>query len=306
MKIAFVYGGQGSQVVAMGKDYYHNENYAQEFYDCLELDTDVKEYAFEASLTEITKTNITQIIIVAYQVMVTDLLKRAGVMPKATLGLSIGEYSALYAAGILNQKDTLKSAEMRGRYMAEVDADTAMYAVLKADESEIDSALQSANDGRTSHAYIANYNCPGQIVISGDRTACEKATEILAQSNKKAIKLNVSTAFHTPFMDEAAKKFSSFLEQIDFRKADIPLYCNLSGEEQTITADIMVEQMRNPVKLENGLRNLIDSGVNTIIEIGYNNTLKNFIKRIDRKVKVLTISDYQSYREVIGEIKNAS
>ncbi|PID82625.1 MAG: malonyl-CoA-ACP transacylase [Clostridiales bacterium] len=301
MKIAFIYGGQGAQVVGMGKDYYHNDINAKQFYDNLHLDTDVKKYAFEASLTEITQTDITQIVIVAYQVMVTDLLRRKGIVPDVTLGLSIGEYSALYAAGILSRQDTLKSAEMRGRYMAEIDADTEMYAILRADESDIKAALEQANDGRTSCAYIANYNCPGQIVISGDRTACQKAAEILSKAKKKAIKLNVSSAFHTPFMEKAAVKFAKFLEQVSFQKPNIPLFSNLTGQDQEIDASIMVDQMRRPVRLETAIRNMLNSKVDKIIEIGYNNTIKNFIKRIDRKVKVNTISDFDSFTQVIGE-----
>ncbi len=302
MKIAFVYGGQGAQVVGMGKDYYQNESMAKQYYDNLQLDTDVKKYAFEASLEEITQTDITQIVIVSYQVMVTDLLKNHGVVPSATIGLSIGEYSSLYAAGVLSQKDALKAAEMRGRYMAEVDADTAMYAILRAEEADVLAALEKANTGRTDCAYIANYNCPGQIVISGDRVACQKAAEILGAANKKAIKLNVSSAFHTPYMDGAAVKFAKFLETVPFNQAKIPIYCNVTGENQTVDAELMVNQMRKPVRLEAAIRNMLDDGVDKIIEIGYNNTINNFIKRIDRKLKVETISDYESFQKVLGDI----
>ncbi len=302
MKLAFVYGGQGAQVVGMGKDYYQNDADARQFYDTLQLDTDVKRYAFEASLAEITQTDITQIVIVSYQVMVTNLLKKRGIEPSATIGLSIGEYSALYAAGVLNQQNALKAAEMRGRYMAEVDADTAMYAILKAEEADIQAALDQANAGRTDCGYIANYNCPGQIVISGDRVACQTAAEILAAANKKAIKLNVSSAFHTPFMDGAAEKFAKFLENVSFEQASIPIYSNLTGDNRPIDANIMVDQMRKPVRLEAAIRNMLDDGVDKIIEIGYNNTIKNFIKRIDRKVKVETISDYESFNRIVGDI----
>ncbi len=302
MKLAFVYGGQGAQVVGMGKDYYQNDSLAKSYYDNLQLDTDVKKYAFEASLEEITKTDITQIVIVSYQVMVTDLLKKHGIVPSATIGLSIGEYSALYAAGVLSQKDALKAAEMRGRYMAEVDADTAMYAILRAEEADVLAALDKANVGRTDCAYIANYNCPGQIVISGDRVACQKAAEILAEANKKAIKLNVSSAFHTPYMDGAALKFAKFLDKVPFNKANIPLYCNVTGENQPVNAELMVNQMRKPVRLEAAIRNMLNDGVDKIIEIGYNNTIKNFIKRIDRKLNVETISDYDSFQKVLGDI----
>ncbi len=301
MKLAFVYGGQGAQVVGMGKDYYQNDSTARNFYDSLQLDTDVKKYAFEGSLAEITKTDITQIVIVSYQVMVTDLLKREGIVPSATLGLSIGEYSALYAAGVLTRQHALKAAEMRGRYMAEVDADTAMYAILRADEADIQAALEQANQGRTACAYIANYNCPGQIVISGDRIACQKAAEILGNANKKAIKLNVSSAFHTPFMDGAAVKFAKFLEQVPFHEAHMPLYSNVTGDNQPINATIMVDQMRRPVRLEAAIRNMLNDGVDKIIEIGYNDTIKSFIKRIDRKVKVETISDFESFKKVLGD-----
>lgn len=305
MKLAFVYGGQGAQVVGMGKDYYLADDGARQFYDQLQLDTDVKHYAFAGSLAEITKTDITQIVIVAYQVMVTDLLKRQGIVPSATLGLSIGEYSALYAAGILSRQDALKAAEMRGRYMAEISADTAMYAVLKAEEADIEAALKEANAGRTECAYIANYNCPGQIVISGDRVACQKAVEQLAKVNKRAIELNVSSAFHTPYMDPAAEKFSKFLQNLSFNKATMPLFCNLTGKAEPINAALMVDQMRRPVHLETAIRNLIASDVDLIIEIGYNNTIKNFVKRIDRAQKVMTISDYDSFIKVLGDIKNA-
>ncbi|PID79947.1 MAG: malonyl-CoA-ACP transacylase [Clostridiales bacterium] len=301
MKLAFVYGGQGAQVVGMGKDFYQNDDLARQFYDQLQLDTDVKKYAFEGSLEEITQTDITQIVIVAHQVMVTNLLKRHGVIPAATLGLSIGEYSALYAAGILTQQDTMKAAEMRGRYMAEVDADTAMYAILRADQAEIEAVLEEVNAGRELRAYIANFNCPGQIVISGDRVACQKAAEKLTESKKRAIALNVSSAFHTPFMDEAAQKFAKFLEQVNFSQPNIPLFNNLTGENTAVDAAMMVDQMRRPVKLEIGIRNLLQSGVDTIVEIGFNDTIKNFIKRIDRKAKVITISDYESFKAFVED-----
>ncbi len=301
MKLAFVYGGQGAQVVGMGKDFYQNDDDAKKFYDQLQLDTDVKKYAFEGSLEEITQTDITQVVIVAHQLMVTNLLRRQGVVPAATLGLSIGEYSALYVAGILSQQDTMKAAEMRGRYMAQVNADTAMYAILKADQQAVEAALAEANRDRSLHAYIANFNCPGQIVISGDRQACQSAAEILENSKKRAIKLNVSSAFHTPFMDPAAEKFKQFLKQVTFRQANIPLFNNLTGENRVVNAAVMVDQMRRPVQLEKGIRNMLNGGVDTIVEIGYNDTLKNFIKRIDRQVKVITISDYDSFKTFLED-----
>ncbi len=305
MKIAFVYGGQGAQVVGMGRDYYDNEPTAKAYYDNLTLDADVKKYAFEGSLEEITQTEITQIVIVAYQIMVTNLLKEKNIVPSSTLGLSIGEYSALYAASVLSEQETLKTAEMRGRFMGEVKADTAMYAILKADEAEIQAALDEANKESEKWAYIANYNCPGQIVISGDSNACQKAAEILATAKKKAIKLNVSSAFHTPFMQPAAEKFEKFLQNITFNAPKIPVFTNVTGNKEVVTREMMVDQMRKSVRLEDAMRHLIAEGVDMIVEIGYNNTIKNFIKRINRKVKVITISDYESFNKALGELKNA-
>lgn len=301
MKLGFIYSGQGAQVAGMGKDFYDNEAQVRAFYDEIDVWTDIKKYSFTSSLEEISQTEITQMVLVAYHIMITDLLREKGIVPSSTIGLSIGEYSSLYAANVLAREDAVRIAVARGRFMGEISGNTAMYAVLKASESEISEILSIANEGKDAGeaVYIANYNCPGQIVISGAASTCENAVAIFEERGIKAVRLNVSGAFHTPFMKAAAVRLAELFESIDFKEKSIPVFTNLTGKDDEITKEMMVRQVQSPVRFEQAVSNMLDSGIDMIIEIGYNNTIKNLIKRIDRKAKVLSISDYESFSDVV-------
>lgn len=306
MRIGFIYSGQGAQVAGMGKDFYENSDTAREFYDAIDSWTDIKKHSFEDSLEEISQTEITQIVLVAYHIMITDLLREAGILPDATIGLSIGEYSSLYAADVLSRDDAVKIALNRGRFMSAVTGNTAMYAVLRAEEAEIAEVLAALNEsaGEGKAVYIANYNCPGQIVISGDADTCSQAAAAFEERGIKTLRLNVSGAFHTPYMSPAAVQLAELFESMDFRRKSIPVFTNLTGKDDEITKEMMVNQVQSPVKFEQAVSNMLASGINLIIEIGYNNTIKNLIKRIDRKVKVLSVSDYASYLDLVKGVCN--
>ncbi len=297
MKTAFIYSGQGAQVVGMGADFYENEPAVKSFYDEMNELTDIKKYSFGSTLEEISKTAITQMVLVTYHIAVTKLLQNAGISPQATIGLSIGEYSSLYAAGVLDAKDSVKIAIRRGELMGNICGDTAMYAVLKSDESEIADVLARVNAGKSPSemVYIANYNCPGQIVISGDRAACEEAAGIFEEIGRRTSRLNVSGAFHTPFMHPAGEQLGEFLRGIEFKQKKIPVYTNLTGRDEEITEEMMVAQLQSPVRFEQAALSMLGDGVDIIVEIGYNNTIKNLMKRIDKSAQVLSISNYESY-----------
>lgn len=304
MKLAFVYAGQGAQRVGMGKDFYENYEIAKEIYDNKnDLDFDIKDMSFNGPEEELRKTEHTQIALVTFAIMVTKLLKSENIEAEMLCGLSLGEYSALYAAGVLSEKDVQNLCYFRGKFMAETAAgeETAMYAILKLGRETIAKACKDSKD--LGIVQICNYNCPGQIVIGGSKVAVEKAAELCKERGaKRCIPLKVSGPFHTEYMKSAGVKLEGEFKCVNFENMNTPVVFNATGKElagnETIE-ELLVKQVSSAVMMEDSINYMIEKGVDTFIEIGPGSAVSGFIKKIDKSVTVYNIDTAEDYEKVL-------
>jgi len=236
MKICFLYGGQGSQQMGMGKDFYENFPTFQKFYDSIDIDFDLKEYSFNKSNEEISQTRYTQPLMIAFQIGITKLLAEKNIKPDITGGLSIGEYSCLYASNILTDKDAMKIAQKRGIAMTNsTDIPCKMVAIIGYDENEIKNICSKVSSENKYPVEISNLNCPSQVVIAGEKNSVDKVIKILKENNVKLIELsnilNISRPTLNSYIDEFEKEGKITNEEYDsfFKKISKKSY--LSREE---------------------------------------------------------------------------
>lgn len=304
-KIAFIYPGQGAQVCGMGQDFYEQTETGKQVFDLATeiLGFSVPELCFTKN-DRLDITEYTQAAMVTTSIAMTKVLEEKGVKPDVAAGLSLGEYCALYAAGAMTEKDAIATVRQRGILMQEAVpvGQGAMAAILAMDASAIEEVI-SGIDG----VQIANYNCPGQIVISGKKeaveTACEKLKEVGA---KRAIMLNVSGPFHSRMLTGAGEKLGEVLEQVEIHPLSIPYVANVTAEYVTDAADVkplLMKQVSSSVRWEQSVRAMLADGVDTFIEIGPGKTLAGFMKKIDRTVKVLNIEKLEDVDKVVEELR---
>ena len=299
-KIAFIYPGQGAQVCGMGQDFYEQTETGKQVFDLATeiLGFSVPELCFTKN-DRLDITENTQAAMVTTSIAMTKVLEEKGVKPDVAAGLSLGEYCALYAAGAMTEKDAIATVRQRGILMQEAVpvGQGAMAAILAMDASAIEEVI-SGIDG----VQIANYNCPGQIVISGKKEAVETACEKLKEAGaKRAIMLNVSGPFHSRMLTGAGEKLGEVLEQVEIHPLSIPYVANVTAEYVTDAADVkplLMKQVSSSVRWEQSVRAMLADGVDTFIEIGPGKTLAGFMKKIDRTVKVLNIDVDKVVEEV--------
>ena len=296
-KTAFLFPGQGAQYVGMAKDFYDTYPECKEIIDkAAELmDFDLKHVLFEENEL-INKTEYTQAAMVAAEVCILKAVEMKGIKADITAGLSLGEYSALVANGALSFEDAMKLVRKRGLYMEnEVPAGKGtMAAVIALDSDIIDDvcAKITADTGKVVSA--ANYNCPGQIVISGYTESVNDAVEPLKEAGAKMVSiLNVSGPFHSPMLKGAGDKLGEELKNVEFANPVVP-YIN-NADVKTITnkdeiKDSLERQVYSPVRWQQTMEKMLEEGVDTFYEIGPGKTLAGFMKRIDRSKKVISIS----------------
>lgn len=305
MKIAFIYNGQGSQVENLGKDIYYKYEYVKDFYNSIDISFDLKDYSFNKSLEEISKTRYTQAILLAYQISVTDILKKNNIYPSYALGLSLGEYSALYASEVLTKEDSLKIIDYRSKYMSDVEKkiDSSMLAIFTEDIKKIE-AICKVLTKDNKKIEISNINTVGQIVVSGNKTLIEEIRTYLKIEKIKSIKLNTSGPFHTSYMNEVEDKLYNLFKNIEFKSEKVPVIYNYTANflDDDIKK-IMSRQVSNTVLFKDSLEKLLNEDIDLVIEIGYGNIIKNFLKKIDRKVKVLTCSSLLEIENTIRKVK---
>lgn len=309
MKTVFLYAGQGSQTVGMGKDFYEEYSEYKETIDSFKTDIDLKKLMHEGPIEELSKTENTQPCMSAFAVGVTKLLVNAGIKPDAACGLSLGEYGALYAAGVLSAEDYINLTAFRGKKMAEaaVGCECSMSAVLGTESDVVEKACAEYDgDGFIT---VANYNCPGQYVICGDNNAVEAVEEALkAKGAKRCVRLNVSGPFHTKYMKPAGEALRGYFENVDFKKPQIPVALNYTGKLYDGSDDIkelLIAQVQNSVRMEDDLRTLLSEGATDFIEIGPGNALSGFLKKTAKsmgvEVNVTSVSNVSDYKKLIGE-----
>ena len=303
-KIAFIFPGQGSQYVGMGKDFYETFPCAKEMIDLAEKVSGIpmKELLFEEN-ENINITKYTQIAMLTDELAIWSVLREKGVESAVNAGLSLGEYAALVASGVMTPEDAFRVVTKRGEFMQEaVPTGGAMTAVLGADTAVIENICEET-EGIVS---IANYNCPGQIVITGEQKAVDTAAAALKEAGaKRCTPLNVSGPFHSAMLLPAGEKLAAELEQVEIHKIAVPYITNVTADYVTDSSEVkelLKEQISSSVRWQQSVERMIADGVEAFIEIGPKKSLCGFMKRIDKTVPayhVDKVTDLESVLEVI-------
>jgi [acyl-carrier-protein] S-malonyltransferase len=305
-KVAFVFSGQGSQYVGMGEElYFFHQEARQVFKDTDKvLGYSLSKLCFNGPQADLNRTENTQPAILAVSLAAYQVLKANGVFPDLVAGFSLGEYSALVCSEVLAYGEAVKLVRKRGLFMEEAfpEGQGGMAAVLGLETAQVERACQSV-DGIVS---IANYNCPGQIVISGEKEALEEASaKLLEFGAKRIIPLKVSGPFHTPLMQPAAVKLKAELTFLKFQEPKFPLLSNVTAdyiENVTELKELLIRQVKSPVLWEMIIRKMLSEGVDTFVEIGPGSTLRGFIKKINRNVTLLNVEDERSLNKTLQHL----
>ena len=303
-KIAFIFPGQGSQYVGMGKDFYETFPCAKEMIDLAEKVSGIpmKELLFEEN-ENINITKYTQIAMLADELAIWSVLREKGVESAVNAGLSLGEYAALVASGVMTPEDAFRVVTKRGEFMQEaVPTGGAMTAVLGADTAVIEKICEET-EGIVS---IANYNCPGQIVITGEQKAVDTAAAALKEAGaKRCTPLNVSGPFHSAMLLPAGEKLAAELEQVEIHEIAVPYITNVTADYVTDSSqvkELLKKQISSSVRWQQSVERMIADGVEAFIEIGPKKSLCGFMKRIDKTIPayhVDKVTDLESILEVI-------
>lgn len=307
MKTAFLFPGQGAQSVGMGLDVIQNEPRLAEWFERAGriAGFDLKQYCLEGPEEKLNSTEISQPAIFVYSVILLDLVyqKRPDLKPDVVAGLSMGEYTALYAAGLVSFEDGLKLVLERGRAMqAAADASQgAMVSILGLDEPKVREICQQASQGEL--LAPVNFNCPGQIVISGSVNACARAVKLAEQAGAmKAVPLAVAGAFHTAMMQPAADRLRKALEATVIQPPQkVKVIANISAEYYTDAQSIrdgLVKQLVSPILWQKCMERLIADGIETFYEIGPGRVLTGLMKRINRRANIVNISNWETLQSL--------
>jgi len=302
--LAFIFPGQGSQYVGMGKELCENFSAAKQIFEEADdaLHTSISGLCFKGPEEALKLTENTQPAVLTASIAALKVLQgEKGLTPQFTAGHSLGEYSALVASGTLAFSEAVKIVRLRGRFMQEAVpvGEGAMAAVLGMEREQVEKLCEELSCGEVLSP--ANFNCPGQIVIAGHSTAVERAIGRIKQEGKKAVSLPVSAPFHSPLMKPAGERLEKALEEISVSNLNIPVVTNVEAEinsSKERVRGLLVAQVSSPVRWEESMRKMIEKGIEEVVEIGPGKVLSGLMKRIDNRVETRNIEDLQTLKKI--------
>ncbi len=306
--IAFLFPGQGAQYVGMGKSLYDNIDECREIFDEAEeiLEMPIKQLIFEGPEEDLTATRNNQLAILITSLACQKALELEGIEANYVAGLSLGEYSALVYGGAITFEDGINIVKKRAAIMdSALDRNVgSMAAVLKLDKDRLNKLLEEASQYGVIEA--ANYNCPGQVVVSGEVEAVKACVGIAKSLKGMCIPLKVSGPFHSSLYEKASYDFYEELKKIDIDYSEKTIYSNVLGKpysEDDDMKDLLRKQIMTSVLFEDSIKDMIEKGVNTFIELGPGKTLTGFVKKIDKNANVYNIQDLESLKETVQKLK---
>lgn len=308
MKIGFIFPGQGAQSLGMGKDLYDQYEEVRQIYKQASQISgmDIAKLTFNSEETELFQTKNTQIAILTMSIAVLELLKKNGIQAKYTAGLSLGEYSALYCGGAIDFENVIKIVKKRGELMQNLvpNGEWAMAAILGLENSLVEEVCQEITDG---FVVPANYNCPGQIAISGDKKGVQIAMEKLKEMGaKRCLELKTAGPFHTMKLQKASDELKKELEHIEIRMPQITVIKNMDAKpylEKDNIKEILAKHVINPVKFSDSIEYMIKNGVDTFVEVGPGKVLTGFVKKVSKDVNCINVNNVETLQNAIQLLK---
>lgn len=306
-KIAFIFPGQGAQFVGMGKDIYNDYKSAKQVFDTADrvLGKSISKICFEGPEEDLKLTVNTQPAIVTTSIALLEVLKsELNIKPDYTAGHSLGEYCAMYSAGVMDLETTLKLIQKRAELMGQTKGG-AMAAVLNATDEQLEAGLKEGL--KTGYVDVANYNSPVQVVITGDEAAVKTTGDyLLANGVRRVVPLAVSGAFHSEYMKNAGSAFNEYVQGFELSDTNIPVITNVDAQATTLAEDFkakMPKQIYSSVHWTQTIQNMISNGVNTFIEIGPGKVLAGLNKKINPDITTYNVNDTETLKNTINLLK---
>lgn len=310
MKIGFLFPGQGAQYVGMGKDLYEEYEIVRKVYNKVKdlTGVDIARISFEGPEELLNETKYTQLAILTNSLAILEILKQNNITSEISAGLSLGEYTALINSGVLSFEEGVKLVQKRGEYMQELlpDGDWQMAAIMGLTEEQVENVCKNVKSG---FVVPANYNCIGQIVISGEKKAIEEAENIAKEMGAKKVRaLKTAGPFHTEKLIKSSNALRKELEKININKFETKVIKNIDGKFYENTDDIkeiLAKHIINPVRFSKTIENMLNNGIDTFIEIGPGKTLSGFVKKTptEKQINIFNISNVENLKEIVGKNK---
>lgn len=308
MKIGFIFPGQGAQSVGMGKDLYEAYDEVKQVYEKVSKisGVDIAKITFEGPETELFQTKNTQLAILTMSIAILEILKKKEIVPEYAAGLSLGEYSALYCAQAFDFETVTKIVKKRGELMQELvpNGDWSMAAIMGLEDEKVEEVCQTITNG---FVVPANFNCPGQVAISGEKNAVIHAMEKMKEAGaRKCVELKTAGPFHTEKLQDASNSLREVLQGVEIQNPKISVVKNIDAKPYLQTdnqQEILAKHVINPVRFSDTIKYMIKNGVDTFVEIGPGKVLTGFVKKVDKDVKLININSVETLETAIQELK---